>query len=95
LKKNPLGEKKQGKRTQDGAHGLPQGQAQGLPRLEEMPLPKKDQAKAPIVEKSSEKKKKKKKKKKRLKAAVGMRLVRSPVIILESDVVKEANVPSS
>jgi hypothetical protein len=40
-------------------------------------------------------KKKKKKKKKRLKAAVGMRLVRSPVIILESDVVKEANVPSS
>jgi hypothetical protein len=42
-----------------------------------------------------EKKKKKKKKKKRLKAAVGMRIVRSPVIILESDVVKEANVPSS
>ncbi|KAK1680364.1 hypothetical protein QYE76_041212 [Lolium multiflorum] len=56
LKKKPLGEKKQGKRPQDGAHGLPQGQAHGLPRLEERPLPKKDQAKAPVVEKSSEKK---------------------------------------
>ncbi|KAK1648314.1 hypothetical protein QYE76_066119 [Lolium multiflorum] len=58
LKKKPLGEKKQGKRPQDGAHGLPQGQAHGLPRLEERPLPKKDQAKAPVVEKSSEKKEK-------------------------------------
>ncbi|KAK1606868.1 hypothetical protein QYE76_030541 [Lolium multiflorum] len=58
LKKKPLGEKKQGKRPQDGDHGLPQGQAQGLPRLEERPLPKKDQAKAPVVEKSSEKKEK-------------------------------------
>ncbi|KAK1585200.1 hypothetical protein QYE76_017673 [Lolium multiflorum] len=50
LKKKPHGEKKQGKRPQDGAHGLP--------RLEERPLPKKDQAKAPVVEKSSEKKEK-------------------------------------
>ncbi|KAK1670123.1 hypothetical protein QYE76_058282 [Lolium multiflorum] len=50
LKKKPLGEKKQGKRPQDGA--------QGLPRHEERPLPKKDQAKAPVVEKSSEKKEK-------------------------------------
>ncbi|KAK1630447.1 hypothetical protein QYE76_004762 [Lolium multiflorum] len=58
LKKKPLGEKKQGKRPQDGAHDLPQGQAHGLPRLEERSLPKKDQAKAPVVEKSSEKKEK-------------------------------------
>ncbi|KAK1615265.1 hypothetical protein QYE76_020782 [Lolium multiflorum] len=50
LKKKPHGEKKQGKRPQDGAYGLP--------RLEERPLPKKDQAKAPVVEKSSEKKEK-------------------------------------
>ncbi|KAK1681185.1 hypothetical protein QYE76_042033 [Lolium multiflorum] len=58
LKKKPLGEKKQGKQPQDGAHDLPQGQAHGLPRLEERPLPKKDQAKAPVVEKSSENKEK-------------------------------------
>ncbi|KAK1646618.1 hypothetical protein QYE76_064423 [Lolium multiflorum] len=54
----PLGEKKQGKRPQDGAQGLPQGGAHVLPRVEERPLPKKDQAKAPVVEKSSEKKEK-------------------------------------
>ncbi|KAK1602282.1 hypothetical protein QYE76_008131 [Lolium multiflorum] len=53
LKKKPLGEKKQGKRPQDGVHGLPQGQAQGLPQREEGPLPEKDQAKAPVAEKSS------------------------------------------
>ncbi|KAK1687102.1 hypothetical protein QYE76_047950 [Lolium multiflorum] len=53
LKKKPLGEKKQGKRPQDGVHGLPQGQAQGLPQREEGPLTEKDQAKAPVAEKSS------------------------------------------
>ncbi|KAK1665058.1 hypothetical protein QYE76_053217 [Lolium multiflorum] len=66
LKKKPVGEKKQGKRPQDRALGLPQGQAHGLPqdgahglpRLEERPLPKKDQAKTHVVEKSSEKKEK-------------------------------------
>ncbi|KAK1627161.1 hypothetical protein QYE76_001476 [Lolium multiflorum] len=58
LKKKPLGEKKQGKRPQDGAQGLPQDGAHVLPRVEGRPLPKKDQAKAPVVEKSSEKKEK-------------------------------------
>ena len=35
---------------------LPQVQAQAQPQVEERPLPKKNQAKAPIVKKSSEKK---------------------------------------
>jgi hypothetical protein len=48
LKKKPLGEKQKGKRPQVQGHVLPQ--------VEERPLPKKNQAKAPIVEKSSEKK---------------------------------------
>jgi hypothetical protein len=51
LKKKALVEKQQGKR--------PQGQGHAQPRVEERPLPKKNQANAPIVEKSSEKKEKK------------------------------------
>ena len=47
LKKKPLSEKKKGKRPRVQAHAQPQ--------VEERPLPKKNQAKAPIVEKSSEK----------------------------------------
>ncbi|KAK1663162.1 hypothetical protein QYE76_051321 [Lolium multiflorum] len=54
LKKKPLSEKEEGKKSQV------QGHAQ--PRVEERPLPKKNQDNAPIMEKSSEKKKKKKKK---------------------------------
>ncbi|KAK1694338.1 hypothetical protein QYE76_011035 [Lolium multiflorum] len=56
LKKKPLGEKKQGNRPQDGAHGLPQGQAHGLPqdeahglpRLEERPLPRRIKPRLPL-----------------------------------------------
>ena len=48
MKKKPLGEKQKGKRPQVQGHVLPQ--------VEERPLPKKNQANAPIVEKSSEKK---------------------------------------
>jgi hypothetical protein len=51
LKKKALVEKQQGKRSQV------QGHAQ--PRVEERPLPKKNQANAPIAKKSSEKKVKK------------------------------------
>jgi hypothetical protein len=51
LKKKVLVEKQQGKR--------PQGQGHAQPRVEERPLPKKNQANAPIVKKSSEKKEKK------------------------------------
>jgi hypothetical protein len=53
LKKKTLVEKQQGKRPQG------QGQGHAQPRVEERPLPKKNQANAPIVEKSSEKKEKK------------------------------------
>jgi hypothetical protein len=49
LKKKPLSEKQQGKRPQ----------VKGQPRVEERSLPKKNQANAPLVEKSSEKKVKK------------------------------------
>ena len=48
LKKKPLSEKQKGKRPQVQAHAQPQ--------VEERPLPKKNQANAPIVEKSREKK---------------------------------------
>jgi hypothetical protein len=48
LKKKPLNGKQEGKR--------PQAQALAQPQVEERPLPKKNQANAPIVEKSSEKK---------------------------------------
>jgi hypothetical protein len=51
LKKKALVEKQQGKR--------PQVQGHAQPRVEERPLPKKNQANAPIAEKSSEKKVKK------------------------------------
>jgi hypothetical protein len=51
LKKKPLSEKQQGKR--------PQFQGHAQPRVEERSLPKKNQANAPLVEKSSEKKVKK------------------------------------
>jgi hypothetical protein len=51
LKNKALVEKQQGKR--------PQGQGHAQPQVEERPLPKKNQANAPIVEKSSEKKEKK------------------------------------
>jgi hypothetical protein len=51
LKKKPLGEKQQGKR--------PQVQGHAQPGVEEMSIPKKNQANAPIMEKSSEKKVKK------------------------------------
>jgi hypothetical protein len=51
LKKKALVEKQQGKQPQVQGHAQPQ--------VEEMPLPKKNQANAPIVEKSSEKKVKK------------------------------------
>jgi hypothetical protein len=47
----PLKKKQKGKR--------PQAQTHIQPQVEEMPLPKKNQANAPIVEKSSEKKEKK------------------------------------
>jgi hypothetical protein len=50
LKKKPLSEKQEGNR--------PQVQGHAQPRVEERPLPKKNQANAPIVEKSSEKKEK-------------------------------------
>ena len=50
LKKKPISKKQEGKRPQDQGHGLP--------HVEERPLPKKSQANAPIVEKSSEKKEK-------------------------------------
>lgn len=48
LKKKPLSEKQQGKRPQVKSHAQPQ--------VEEMPLPKKNQANAPQVEKSTKKK---------------------------------------
>jgi hypothetical protein len=51
LKKNELVEKQQGK--------WPKVQGHAQPRVEERPLPKKNQANSPIVEKSSEKKVKK------------------------------------
>ena len=51
MKKKPLSGKQKGK--------LPQVQAHSQPQVEEMPLPKKNQAKAFIVEESSEKKGKK------------------------------------
>jgi hypothetical protein len=51
LKKKAFSEKQQGKRTQVQAHAQP--------RVEERSLPKKNQANAPLVEKSSEKKVKK------------------------------------
>jgi len=51
LKKKALSEKQQGKR--------PQVQALAQPQVEERSLPKKNQANAPLVEKSSEKKVKK------------------------------------
>jgi hypothetical protein len=51
LKKKPLSEKQQEKR--------PQVQGHAKPRVEERSLPKKNQANAPLVEKSSEKKVKK------------------------------------
>ena len=47
-KKKLLGEKQKGKRPQLQGHGLPQ--------VEERPLPKKNQANAPMMEKSSDKK---------------------------------------
>ena len=50
MKKKPLSKKQEGKR--------PQVQGHAQPRVEERPLPKKNQANAPIVEKSSEKKEK-------------------------------------
>ena len=52
LKKKPLSGKQKGK--------SPQVQAHAQPHVEERPLPKKKQANAPIVEKSSEKKGKRK-----------------------------------
>jgi hypothetical protein len=51
LKKKPLSEKQQGK--------WPQVQGHAQPRVEERSLPKKNQANAPLVDKSSEKKVKK------------------------------------
>ena len=49
MKKKELSEKQQGKR--------PQGQAQAQPQVEDRPLPKKNQDKAPQVKKSMKKRK--------------------------------------
>ena len=53
MHQKPLGEKQNGK--------WPQAQGHVLPQVEERPLPKKNQTKAPIVKKSSEKKEKRRK----------------------------------